>query len=84
MINKEVIKKKIIYRSTHRGSKEMDLLLENFVKRHINDLDDKGLKELDYLISIDDEILSDWYYKNKENKIIINNKVSLLFKNFKL
>jgi len=84
MINKEVIKKKIIYRSAHRGSREMDLLLENFVKKHINDLDDKGLKELDYLISIEDEILSDWYYKNKANKIIINNKVSLLFKNFKL
>ena len=84
MKNKELIKKKIIYRSTHRGSKEMDLLLGNFVKKHINDLDNKDLKDLDYLISIEDEILSDWYYKNKENKIIINNKIFFLLKKFKM
>ena len=84
MTNKENIKKIIIYRSTHRGSKEMDLLLGNFVKKHINDLDNKDLKDLDYLISIEDEILSDWYYKNKENKIIINNKIFFLLKKFKM
>ena len=28
MINKEILKKQIIYRSSHRGTKEMDLLLE--------------------------------------------------------
>lgn len=84
MKNKELIKKKIIYRSTHRGSKEMDLLLGNFVKKHINALDNKDLKDLDYLISIEDEILSDWYYKNKENKIIINNKIFFLLKKFKM
>ena len=27
----EVLKKRILYRSNHRGSKEMDLLLGNFV-----------------------------------------------------
>ena len=36
MINKEVLKKQIIYRSTHRGSKEMDILLGNFVKKYID------------------------------------------------
>ena len=33
--NKEILKKQIIYRSTHRGTKEMDLLLGNFVKKKI-------------------------------------------------
>ena len=36
MTNKEILKKQIIYRSTHRGSKEMDILLGNFVKKHKN------------------------------------------------
>ena len=36
MTNKEILKKQIIYRSTHRGFKEMDLLLGNFVKKYIN------------------------------------------------
>ena len=38
MENKEILKKKIIYRAFHRGSKEMDILLGNFVKTHIDDL----------------------------------------------
>ena len=37
MKNKEILKKQIIYRSAHRGSKEMDILLGNFVKEHIDD-----------------------------------------------
>ena len=35
--NKEEIKKKIIYRSSYRGTKEMDILMTNFVKNIIND-----------------------------------------------
>ena len=37
--NKEEIKKKIIYRSSYRGTKEMDILMINFVKYIITDLD---------------------------------------------
>ena len=36
MTNKDILKKQIIYRSTHRGTKEMDLLLGNFTKKNIN------------------------------------------------
>jgi succinate dehydrogenase flavin-adding protein (antitoxin of CptAB toxin-antitoxin module) len=62
----------------------MDLLLGNFVRSHINDLNDVDLSNLDYFISIDDEIISEWYYKNIQNKSIIENKISLMLKNFKL
>ena len=40
MTNKDILKKKIIYRSTHRGTKEMDLLLGLFTKKNINTLND--------------------------------------------
>ena len=40
MINKEILKKQIVYRATHRGSKEMDVLLGKFVKKYINDFDE--------------------------------------------
>ena len=33
----DLLKKKILYRSEYRGTKEMDLLLSNFVKKYIND-----------------------------------------------
>ena len=37
----EQIKKKIIYRSNYRGTKEMDKLLGAFTKKHINQLEEK-------------------------------------------
>ena len=36
MENKKKIINKVLYRSTHRGTKEMDILLGNFVKSHGN------------------------------------------------
>ena len=57
MTNKEILKKQIIYRSTHRGTKEMDLLLGNFVKKNIDQFTDSELKDLENLLEIDDEIL---------------------------
>ena len=47
MGNKNILKKKILYRSKHRGFKEMDLLLGNFVNKYINLLDEVELKNLE-------------------------------------
>ena len=43
-INTEDLKKKIIYRSTYRGNKEMDALLGSFTKKYINTFNDKELR----------------------------------------
>ena len=43
MTNKEILKKQIIYRATHRGTKEMDILLGNFVKKYIEEFNDNEL-----------------------------------------
>ena len=84
MTNKEILKKQIIYRSMHRGSKEMDLLLGNFVKQHINEFDDTELKELESLLLVEDELLYKWYFKKDVNICIPNTKVSVMLKNFKI
>ena len=83
MTNNELLKKQIIYRSSHRGTKEMDMLLSNFVKKHINDLDSNELKELNELLLCEDEIIYKWYFENSFNPKMPNNKVSLMLKNFK-
>jgi len=83
MTNKEILKKQIIYRSTHRGTKEMDLLLGNFVKKNIGKFTDTELKDLENLLEIDDEILQKWFFgKNNENLVPLN-KISKMFKEFK-
>ena len=84
MTNKEILKKKIIYRSMHRGTKEMDLLLGSFVERYINTFTTIELEVLERLLLIEDELISKWYFNRDQNEIIPINKVSSLLKNFKL
>ena len=84
MANKEILKKQIIYRSMHRGTKEMDLLLGNFVKKHIEELNDSELRDLAKLLFIEDEIIYKWYIEKNSNKTIPKTKVSIMLKNFKL
>tara|TARA_B100001971_G_C17928329_1_gene401364 strand:- start:4 stop:258 length:255 start_codon:yes stop_codon:yes gene_type:complete len=84
MIDKEILKKQIIYRSKHRGFKEMDLLLGAFVKRYINEFNDIELNDLERLLFIEDEIIYKWYLKIGSNNTIPNTRVSELLKNFKL
>ena len=84
MTNKETLKKQIIYRSTHRGTKEMDLLLGNFVKKNINILTDNELIDLKKLMYIEDNILMKWYFENSNKDQVPVNKVTKMFKKFKL
>ncbi len=79
--NKEDLKNKIIYRSSYRGTKEMDILMSSFVKSIIENLNINQLKELDDLVNLDDEKL----VKIKEDKD--NKKTTFIlnkFKSFKL
>ena len=84
MANKEILKKQIIYRSMRRGTKEMDLLLGNFVKKHIDELNATELKDLAKLLFIEDEVIYKWYIKKSSDKLIPKTKVSTMLKNFKL
>ena len=84
MTIKEILKKQIIYRSTHRGTKEMDILLGKFVKKNITKLTIEELKNLNEIISLDDELLHQWYFNNISNSKILNNKISQMLRKFKL
>ena len=84
MTNKEILKKQIIYRSMHRGTKEMDLLLGNFVKKYIDELNVAELKDLTKLLFIEDEVIYKWYFEKNVHQEIPKTKVSVLLQNFKL
>ena len=84
MNNIDLLKKKILYRSEYRGTKEMDLLLSNFVKKYINVFDIDELKQLDELINFDDGSLFKWYLNKKSTIKVPNNKVWSLLRNFKI
>ena len=84
MKNKDILKKQILYRSMHRGTKEMDLLLGNFVNKYINSFSEIELKDLKLIMEIDDDVLHSWYFNNVKNNIIPNNHITKKLKNFKL
>ena len=84
MTNKEILKKQIIYRSSHRGTKEMDLLLGNFVKQNIDRFTNSELRDLEKLMEIEDEILQKWYFEKSNENLISFNKVTEMLKEFKL
>ena len=84
MANNEILKRQIIYRSMHRGTKEMDLLLGNFVKKYIDELNSTELKDLAKLLFTEDEVIYKWYFEKNSDNVIPKTKVSTMLKNFKL
>ena len=82
MINITDLKKKILYRSTYRGTKEMDKLLTSFTKKYIDKLDLNDLLLLCDLLNIDDENLYKFNQGKKTTTKIKMNKISILFKKF--
>ena len=82
MINIDELKKKIIYRSNYRGTKEMDNLLGAFTKKYINNLNENDLLDLEKLLNIDDTNLYNFYNGFKTDFEFENNNINLLYKNF--
>ncbi len=80
----ELLKKKIIYKSSYRGTKELDIILRSFVKKYINNLPIKDLKDLFDFLNNNDEDIFKFKQGLKENNKIKNNNISNLFKNFSL
>ena len=79
----EQIKKKIIYRSNYRGTKEMDKLLGAFTNKYLDQFNYQDLNELIKLLEIDDNNLYNFYNGLETNIDFEDNKINNLFKNFK-
>ena len=77
------LKKKIIYRSNYRGTKEMDKLLGAFTEKYINQLEEKDLIQLIEFLEIDDINLYNFYNGLNTDIEFKNNKTNSLFKSFK-
>jgi len=61
----------------------MDKLLGAFTNRYINELSNEDLANLEKLLEIDDNNLYNFYNGLKIDIEIEENKINLLFKNFK-
>ena len=78
----EQLKKKIIYRSNYRGTKEMDKLLGSFTKKYIDELNTEDLYDLEKLLDIDDSNLYNFFNNLITDVKFEENNINILFRNF--
>ena len=80
----ELLKNKIKYRASYRGTKEMDILLTAFVGSVINNFEYLELLNLDKFLNLNDEEIYNFYSNNDSIKSFNDQKILKLFKNFKI
>jgi len=81
-LNIQQLKKKIIYRSNYRGTKEMDKLLGAFTNKYIDILSVDDLYDLEKLLNVDDNNLYNFFNGLVTDIEFENNSINLMFKNF--
>tara|TARA_B100000131_G_C17924963_1_gene535891 strand:+ start:525 stop:788 length:264 start_codon:yes stop_codon:yes gene_type:complete len=83
-IDIENLKKRILYRSQYRGTKEMDKILFAFVSKYINNMEISTLINLEKFLDINDEELYKFYNGTDVNLNFEDDYIVKLFKNFEL
>lgn len=53
-------RKRLLFRSWHRGTREADLILGSFADRHLADFDDGQLDRYEALLTLPDPDLFEW------------------------
>lgn len=53
-------RRRLVFRAWHRGIREMDLVLGQYVDAHIENMDDKTLNELEEIMSYEDRDMLTW------------------------
>jgi antitoxin CptB len=56
----DIRRRRLIFRATHRGSHENDLLLGGYVLRHIEDMTASEMDALEEVMELPDADLADW------------------------
>ena len=84
-MNNEItnLKKRLIYRSQYRGTKEMDKLIGSFVQSNIDKFSVIQLNELEKFLDIDDDTLYKFYNGLPFEKDIVESEIFKFFKDFK-
>ena len=58
-------RKRLLWRATHRGIKEMDLILGGFVVKHLDQFSTMEIAELEAIMEIPDQEMLSWATKQE-------------------
>ena len=56
----ELRRRRLLFRATHRGTQENDLLIGGFVRQHLETLTEADIEALEILLERPDPDLADW------------------------
>ena len=56
----DALRKKLIFRAWHRGTREMDIIMGRFAESHVPSFDDARLRQFEELLGENDPDLYDW------------------------
>lgn len=62
----EIRRKRLLWRATHRGIKEMDLMLGGFVVQNLGQFSEAEIAELERIMDIPDQDMLSWATKQAE------------------
>jgi antitoxin CptB len=80
----ETRRKRLIYRSRHRGTKELDLLVGAFADRYLAAMDAAQLGRFESLLEVPEPVLYDWLTGAAAPPPDHDHDVTRLLLNFKL
>ena len=80
----ESLKKKIKYRSSYRGTKEMDLLLSSFASKYTDSFSYAELIKLDDFMNCSDEDINNFYLNRTPIRSFEDKKILDLFLKHKI
>ena len=59
----DILRKRLLYQSQHRGMKEMDLVLGGFAKHSLHTMARKELVQFEELLAFSDQDLYGWFFE---------------------
>ena len=61
----EMRRRRAAYRASHRGTKEMDLILGRFADAHLAGMGAEEMSEFEQLIALPDPVLTQWFSQDE-------------------
>ena len=79
----DVRRKRLLFRSWHRGTRELDLLLGGFAERYLSTFSNNQLEVYEQLLEFSDLDIYRWITEVKSVPVVAQSEILTLLQNFK-
>ena len=79
----ETVRKRILYKATHRGTQEADKIIGGFAQLELKNLSEDHLHDFDKLLDVSDVDLVNWILGRQSVPKIFDNQIFKLIVNYK-